>query len=433
MDDFSLDNLIANASTMSNQPLMLDLFLFYNMFGSDTRTIINGLRFDTLGAGKNLPETISILKNYDKALLNTTFSGVGPLSTNSIVDIFKVSALIVDNLYADSVLVSKKKNIPLYNVLNGMLETLSSKRKLTPENSEKLFTWFSNYVLQNTVVKKDQEKFFSDMFKSENSFAFKVADIINNVNHPLNKNLLFNSLFTIDTAKTLNDVNTIKFLNKKIDTDLSNEIVLAFKEIKEWSLNNKSDLYNDMLKTALFQTGIVESPFSYYKYLPTDDVVNMLKDTISQELSYNFETTNIIAANLYYNVKDLFSYIPKSVQITKAGTDLYSIDMQGEFLVKNRYGFIDLYIKQPDGFYKSFSVKANKKINNLLINNNTFVDMSKENDNDDITLAGEVNVVDNETIEPKYTPEFEAWYKSKGSPLKSKEDNLKYYLKCIKK
>jgi hypothetical protein len=433
MDDFSLDNLIANASTMSNQPLMLDLFLFYNMFGSDTRTIINGLRFDTLGAGKNLPETISILKNYDKALLNTTFSGVGPLSTNSIVDIFKVSALIVDNLYSDSVLVSKKRNIPLYNVLNGMLETLSSKRKLTPENSEKLFTWFSNYVLQNTVVKKDQEKFFSDMFKSENSFAFKVADIINNVNHPLNKNLLFNSLFTIDTAKTLNDVNTIKFLNKKIDTDLSNEIVLAFKEIKEWSLNNKSDLYNDMLKTALFQTGIVESPFSYYKYLPTDDVVSMLKDTVSQELSYTFETTNIIAANLYYNVKDLFSYIPKSVEIIKAGTDSYSIDMQGEFLVKNRYGFIDLYIKQPDGFYKSFSVKANKKINNLLINNNTFVDMSKENDNDDITLAGEVNVVDNETVEPKYTPEFEAWYKSKGSPLKSKEDNLKYYLKCIKK
>ena len=429
MDDFSLDNLIANASTMSNQALMLDLFLFYNMFGSDTRTIINGLRFDTLGAGKNLPETISILKNYDKALLNTTFSGVKALSNNSIVDVFKISALIVDNLYSDSVLVSKKRNVPLYNVLNGMLETLSAKRKLTPENSEKLFTWFSNYVLQNTAVKTNQEKFFSDMFKSENSFAFKIADIINDVNHPLNKNLLFSTLFTIDTAKTLNDVNTIKFLNKKIDTDLSNEIILAFKQIKEWALTNKSELYNDMLKTALFQTGIVESPFSYYKYLPTDDVVNMLKDTISQEVSYTFETTNVIAANLYYNVKDLFSYIPKSVETTKVKDNYYSIDMQGEFLVKNRYGFVDLFIKQPDGFYKSFSVKASKKINNLLLNNNTFVDTSEETDNDEVTLAGEADEI--EIQQPKYTPEFEAWYKTKGSPLKSKEDNLNYYLKCI--
>ncbi len=45
--------------------------------------------------------------------------------------------------------------------------------------------------------------------------------------------------------------------------------------------------------------------------------------------------------------------------------------------------------------------------------------------------AGEANEV--ETQQTNYTPEFEAWYKSKGSPLKSKEDNLNYYLKCIKK
>jgi hypothetical protein len=431
--EFSVENLKSFASKKENQPLMLDLFLFYNMFASDTRTIINGLRFDTLGAGKNLPETISILKNYDKALLNTTFSGVGKLSNDSIIDIFKVAALIVDNLYADSILVSKKKNVPLYNVLNSMMETLSTKRKLTPENAEKLFTWFSNYVLQNTVVKTNQEKFFSDMFKSENSLAFKVADIINNPKHPLNKNLLFSSLFTIDTAKTLNDVNTIKFLNKKIDRDLSNEIILAFKQIESWSLDNNSTLYSDILKAGLFQTGIVESPFSYYKYLPTDDVVEMLKDTVNEELSYTFETKNIIAANLYYNLKDLFTYIPKDVQIKNVGTNLYEIDMQGEFLVKTRIGFTELYIKQPDGLYKSFSLKATKKINNLLVNNDIFVDPSEENENDEALSAGEVNEVENQ--EPKYTPEFEAWYSKSGeiAPWESKEWNFDYYLKCVKK
>ncbi len=433
MEDFTVKDLESFASKKENQPLMLDLYLFYNMFGSDTRTIINGLRFDTLGAGKNLPETISILKNYEKALLNTTFSGVGPLSDNSIVSVFKVSALIVDNLYADSILVSKKKNVPLYNVLNSMMETLSTKRKLTPENAEKLFTWFSNYVLQNTAVKSNQEKFFSDMFKSESSLAFQVADIINNPNHPLNKNLLFSSLFTVDTAKTLNDVNTIKFLNKKIDKDLSNEIILAFKQIKEWSLTNKSDLYNNILKAGLFQTGIVESPFSYYKYLPTDDVVEMLKDTTKEELSYDFETKNVIASNLYYNLKDLFTFIPKDTKITKAGPDSYEIDMQGEFLVKTRGGFTDLYIKQPDGLYKSFSLKASKKINNLLVNNDTFVDQSEENDNDEAVSAGEANEV--EIQQSKYTPEFEIWFDNSDQvvPWESKEWNFDYYLKCVKK
>jgi len=78
-------------------------------------------------------------------------------------------------------------------------------------------------------------------------------------------------------------------------------------------------------------------------------------------------------------------------------------------------------------------MEASKKINNLLVNNDTFVDQSEENDNDEAVSAGEANEV--EIQQSKYTPEFEIWFDNSDQvvPWESKEWNFDYYLKCVKK
>ena len=360
------------------QANILDDFLFYKQFASQRRDQIAAIKFDTEGSGKNLPESRIIDFKYNKVSERKLFSGLETLVEKSFLSGFKKNVLdLTLNMYAGSTIVERTPEAR--GALTIIMEKLFAINQLKPENMYKIYGVLTNTILQNNLVPKNKPQWWQVNMLSKESIAARTSKFI--ASPETKDNYLFQNLLTIDYALTPNEPDIIRIDNTvRIDNDLQKVIYQSFKDFGAFY----PALYQDIIKASLFQTGVIESPVSFYKYVPVDDFVNIVGPLVKtqsrinvleflSEIYQNLPTVRGLVQSVRYD--DIIgdkAGLPEKFEVP--GSINYDVD----FLLKKSKNKIGLYEKKgknKDNFvFQKIPIKSNLKFYNTLINNNIAID-----------------------------------------------------------
>lgn len=295
------------------QKFVLDDFLYLKDAASTVRESISTSKFDTSGPGKDVIQSQLLNQNYEnfKRKMNigqgytlATLKEDKPapydrLITDTLLNVFyKKSAKFVLDLYKDLVLLNK--NGIIKNVITEFNDPDSAyvTRKLDEESATLLYGSMINYVLQNnTGLNKE-------LFFTKNSVANQILDIQKNVDHPLHNNYLFTNVFNPEIGNATDVPDIISMQNKSIDPKEADFINQAFGQLKE----QDRTLYDKLITVNFFQTGIVQSPVSFYSLIPYNDVLplaNNLLNKHSETISSFRDLTDQLMANIGYKLNNI--------------------------------------------------------------------------------------------------------------------------------
>lgn len=360
------------------QANILDDFLFYKQFASQRRDQIASIKFDTEGSGKNLPESRIIDFKYNKVSERKLFSGLETLVEKSFLSGFKKNVLdLTLNMYAGSTIVERTSEAR--GALTTIMEKLFAINQLKPENMYKIYGVLTNTILQNNLIPKNKPQWWQVNMLSKESIAARTSKFI--ASPETKDNYLFQNLLTIDYALTQNEPDIIRIDNTvRIDNDLQKVIYQSFKDFGAFY----PALYEDIIKASLFQTGVIESPVSFYKYIPVDDFVNVVGPLVKKQSQINILE---FLSEIYQNLPTLRGLV-QSVRYNdiigdKAGLPEKfevpgSINYDVDFLLKkskNKVGLYEKKGKNKDNFvFQKIPIKSNLKFYNTLINNNIAIE-----------------------------------------------------------
>jgi hypothetical protein len=267
--------------TRKNNPtdiMLLDDFLYLSDAAKTLSQSISVIKFDTAGPGKDVIQSVLLNENYRafnqqmadnvKYTLATAKDGeqlpYSRIVTDTILEVFyKRSAGFVINLYKD--LVALNSNFEFGTILKQFNDPLSSftNGKLDEESATLLYGTMINYVMQKRLGAN------KNLFFGENTNALKILAIQKDENHPLHNNYIITDVFTPEIGATTELPDILTMLNKNIDVREQDYILRAFAEIKQID----PILYNDLIKGNFYQTGVIQSPASYYNLLPNTDLM----------------------------------------------------------------------------------------------------------------------------------------------------------------
>jgi hypothetical protein len=417
-------NFIKNPGT--EQLNLLDDFLFYKEWAAEKRRNIAGVKFDTEGAGKNLPESKISAYKYERLIGSdnvnprTMFSGLESLVENSILKGFKEDVLeLAVKLYSSTTIVDK---IPsAVEVLDAVFNTLYNNMQLKPESIYKVYAMLTNIILQNNMVQSEldrigtgtKELWWKYYMLSENSTSNQIAKLINSPE--MKGNYLFDNLFSVDFATKNNEPNIVKFDNTvRITPELETVVSDSFINFK----SKYPKLYENMIKMSLFQTGVVQSTVSFYKYIPVQDFVTIAKsllkdpnidsDIFKRELIQNMYNIKGLANRVGY--KDIVTNpngLPEFFEVKSS--QKYATT---EFLTKTSKDALSLYERVSETSdkirFNKISTKSSYKFYNGLIGNDFNSDAKDEGQEDqEETSTSQQLYTKSITLKDKYAYEIQ--------------------------
>jgi hypothetical protein len=221
-------------------------FLFYKEWASQRRSVISSVKFDTDGAGKNLPESRIIKHKYEKTLDKSFFSKIEDLVDNSILGTFKDNVLdLAVSLYKKTTVVENTESTRI--VLEDIINRLYNTNQLKPETLFKVYGMLTNIILQNNMLEPGlRERWWKENMLGKFSIANEIAKLINS--EEMKGNYLFDNLLSIDFSTKENEPDVITFDNSvRIDTNMERVIIEGFKDFA----SRKPDLYNKMIQMSL--------------------------------------------------------------------------------------------------------------------------------------------------------------------------------------
>ena len=258
--------------------MMLDDYLYLADAASTVSQSIAVIKFDTSGPGKDIIQSVLLNENYKafnkqmsdnvRYTLATAKDGnqlpYSRIVTDTILDVFyKRSAKFVIPLYKD--LVALNSNYEFSTILKQFNDPMSSysNGKLDEESATLLYGSMINYVMQKRLGLNNR------LFFGENTNARRVLDIQKDENHPLHNNYIMTDVFTPEIGINTAFPDLLTMANKNIDIREQDYILRAFAEIKAID----PLLYEDLIKGNFYQTGVIQSPASYYNLLPNTDLM----------------------------------------------------------------------------------------------------------------------------------------------------------------
>jgi ribA/ribD-fused uncharacterized protein len=258
--------------------MMLDDYLYLADAASTLSQSISVIKFDTSGPGKDIIQSVLLNENYKafnrqmsdnvRYTLATAKDGeqlpYSRIVTDTILDVFyKRSAKFVIPLYKD--LVALNSNYEFSTILKQFNDPMSSysNGKLDEESATLLYGTMINYVMQKRLGLNNR------LFFGENTNARRVLEIQKDESHPLHDNYIMTDVFTPEIGTTTAFPDLLTMANKNIDIREQDYILRAFAEIKAVD----PLLYEDLIKGNFYQTGVVQSPASYYNLLPNTDLM----------------------------------------------------------------------------------------------------------------------------------------------------------------
>jgi len=110
---------------------------------------------------------------------------------------------------------------------------------------------------------------------------------------------LFTNVFNPEIGDGENTPDIISMQNKSIDPKEADFILKAFEELKK----EDETLYNEMIQINFFQTGVVQSPVSFYSLIPYNDVLPIVNNLIDNHtLTVDYRSQENVKDNLMANI-----------------------------------------------------------------------------------------------------------------------------------
>jgi len=344
-----------NPTELSQQTFILDEFLKYAMMANHLFQVTQGSNYDT--ATINDPYLVFKKEEQLKKARNTIYSSINEKSEvipavdailkSSFVGPLKDVITNVRNAFAE-VLISDRTTIR--SVMEDVLRPYIGLPdrdfiKISQKAVNDLFDWAVQTDMKiNNSVKKILLGTSTEKSAAKQIIEFR-DEVLKDKNHPLYNNLILNSIqlntgnkivldeyplrdgntyptevinmelltklgYTTNESKKLVNMLIPKVDNLSIvgrDTKVydQNLVIYAFNELKEKLGDENKDLYGKLVRLAVIQSGLTNSPIAFTNLLPYDDFKEVYNKTLSNlENKPNladFNTLNIMERNNWNN------------------------------------------------------------------------------------------------------------------------------------
>jgi hypothetical protein len=271
----------------AEQQFMLDEFLKYAKMSSQMFTFSQGTNFDT--ATFNDPYLVFKKMEQLKKAQNTIFSaldeegnvisGVDDVLKNSFLGKLAEKIGYIRNAYAE-ILKSDAPNVRnvIENVLVDYIDMPDSDFiRVSQKAVSDLFDWA-------VQIDKGYNKQITELLLSKDNASGELSKFIKEVkdtkDHPLRNNQIIKLLDPIING-AVDGVNNAKINNKTNKVFDQNQIIYGFNEMKQYLESQGSTLYDKLVRLAVLQSGLSNSPISFTSLLPYEDFKEIYNKTLS--------------------------------------------------------------------------------------------------------------------------------------------------------
>ena len=356
---------------LAKQSFVLDEFLKYAMMGNHLFQVTQGSNFDT--ATINDPylvtkKQVQLAKAQRTILSSVNEEGdvipaIDAILTNSFIGPLADTVYNVRDAFAE-ILISDKKNIR--KVMEEVLIPYADLNdrdflKISQKAVNDLFDWaVQNNRKLNNSVKKILLGSATEKSAAKQLIEFR-DQVLKDKNHPLFDNLIINSLqlesgnkivldeYTLKDGNTYKKENiTVELLNSmgylprevrkmmnmlipKVDNISikgrdgkvydQNLIIYGFEELKKKLGDENKDLYGKLVRLAVIQSGLTNSPIAFTNLLPYEDFKEFYNQTLSNLENIpnlaDFKTLDIMERNNWSN-SNVVSYRKGRLQESKS-------------------------------------------------------------------------------------------------------------------
>lgn len=269
-----------------NQRFILREFLKYSKMAEHLFLVTQGSNFDT--ATVNDPFILFKKQMQLKKAQNTIISSVDNILENSFIGFLKDTMLKVRDAFSEILISDRESEDPTFTSTRDVLEATLTPYVNTNDRDfiriaqkavADLFDWAVqtdrkiNTQVKNILLAKDEKSVAKEII----DFAKKVKD---DESHPLFNNLIINSLRLVPSSKegTPENLDILGKSNKVYD---QNQIIFGFNELKKNMTGEDAQLYGKLIRLAVLQSGITNSPIAFTNLIPYDDFVEIYNQTLS--------------------------------------------------------------------------------------------------------------------------------------------------------
>jgi hypothetical protein len=272
---------------------LLDDYLYFEEASITLSESISTSKFDTAGPGKDIVESEQLKAKYLGFVDKMSGSEGFTLGTIKDKNVAPYDRLITDTLLNTFYNNSWKFIIPLYRPLllmykndyikDALLNLINSGKtmvvkKASVYEANNIYGALLNYVIQNSKS-VNKELFFNigGQEDTDNTLGKQIIDIQNDPRHILHNNAVIKDLFNVKQSNKSNVPTLLIPRYRNYSVDDSTTFTRAFEEIKLLDPN----LYEDFITVSLFQTGVVQSPSSFYNLIPHKDTAAVFQKAIN--------------------------------------------------------------------------------------------------------------------------------------------------------
>jgi len=323
-----------NDELLSQQQYMLKEFIKYAKMASHMFLVTQGSNFDT--ANLNDPRLIFKKKQQYEKGKNTIISSIDNIVNNSFIGDLKEIMYDVDNSMS-TILLSGKENVK--EVMEPVLMPFVEKddrtfTKISQKADMDLFDWaMQNYgrgesqIPYNEVIAQTLLQDENEMSVAKEIIEFR-NEVLRDPDHPLNGNIVIRSLqLEAGISETKPDNLT---LTAKDGKSYNQDIVIAgFNEIKENVKGDPRNIYRKLVRLALIQSGLTNSPISFAQLLPYKDFkeiynapLSLLEDLPNLE---DFRKLDVLQRNNWSN-SDIVTPLKATLIFKKDGSGMTNIN-----------------------------------------------------------------------------------------------------------
>lgn len=270
-----------NASEKMDQYLMLIEFLKYAKMGEQMFHVTQGSNYDT--SSFNDPYLVFKKQMQQIKAQNTIISSVDTLLANSFIGKLAETVNSVRDAFAQIIKSdSPKVRSVIQKVLLPYVETSDRDFvKIAQKAVNDLFDW---------AVQTDQNlnNMIKDILVNDGGVGREVVMFVNDVKskgatHPLYNNHVINIIEGIPSVRAaVGGPNNIKLNmgeNKAYD---QNNVIYAFRELRDYLKGESNPLYERIKTLAILQSGLSTSPISFTNLLPYEDFEDIYNKTLSK-------------------------------------------------------------------------------------------------------------------------------------------------------
>ena len=279
-----------SAAEIKEQKFMLREFLKYAKMGEQLFIVSQGTNFDT--SSFNDPflvfKKLEQLERARKTIISSkgTNKGVDAILDASFLGKMKDGIIESREIISEVLLSDKPGRIrdAMEHILKPYIRMNDRDFIRTSQRAvATLFDWVTQTKSSPKPLNSEIERILID---KKTNVATRVMDFIKEVrtkeDHPLRNNHIIKIISADFSDPGKNEPNNLKIKNKNNKTYDQNQIIFAFKELKNYlaSENNK-ELYDDLVTLSVLQSGINQSSISFTSLLPYEDFLNVYNEVLS--------------------------------------------------------------------------------------------------------------------------------------------------------